>query len=314
MSDYILSEVWKNPTSMGGAWGGLNQPTAGARFEQTLPKGDQPFQLYTLPTPNGIKATIMLEELKELGVTQAGYDAYRIKIGDGDQFGSDFVSINPNSKIPAMMDYSEDQPVRVFESANILLYLAEKFGKLIPTDHAKRTEVLNWLFWQTGAAPFLGGGFGHFFHYAPEKIEYAINRFAMEAKRQLDLLDKELATKPYIAGDEYTIADIAIWSWYGRLAQDKIWDKAGIFLDVKEYKHLQAWTEKLPTVQRLNVDLKSTIKISNFYNGLPRLTVFLLFHDIIEAKSQGDIHDCISSYFRKNQSLRHYYYSPPPKT
>lgn len=232
MSDYILPEVWENPTSMGGAWGGLNQPTAGARFEQTLPKGDQPFQLYTLPTP----------------------------IGDGDQFGSDFVSINPNSKIPAMMDYSEDQPIRVFESANILLYLAEKFGKLIPTDHAKRTEVLNWLFWQTGAAPFLGGGFGHFFHYAPEKIEYAINRFAMEAKRQLDLLDKELATKPYIAGDEYTIADIAIWSWYGRLAQDKIWDKAGIFLDVKEYKHLQAWTEKIadrPAVKRgLEVDYK----------------------------------------------------------
>ena len=231
MSDYILPEVWENPTSMGGTWGGLNQPTAGARFEQTLPKGDQPFQLYTFPTPNGIKATIMLEELKELGVTQAGYDAY-----------------------------SEDQPVRVFESANILLYLAEKFGKLIPTDHTKRTEVLNWLFWQTGAAPFLGGGFGHFFHYAPEKIEYAVNRFAMEAKRQLDLLDKELATKPYISGDEYTIADIAIWSWYGRLAQDKIWDKAGIFLDVKEYKHLQAWTEKIanrPAVKRgLEVEYK----------------------------------------------------------
>ena len=199
MSDYQLPEVWEAPSQMGGAWGGLNQPTAGARFEQSLPKGDQPFQLYTLPTPNGIKATIMLEELKELGV-DAGYDAYRIKIGDGDQFGSDFVAINPNSKIPAMLDQSGDQAIRVFESANILLYLAEKFGKLIPTDPAKRTEVLNWLFWQTGAAPFLGGGFGHFFHYAPEKIEYAINRFAMEAKRQLDLLDKELATKPYIAG------------------------------------------------------------------------------------------------------------------
>ena len=195
MSDYQLPEVWKAPSQMGGAWGGLNQPTAGARFEQTLPKGDQPFQLYTLPTPNGIKATIMLEELKELGV-DAGYDDYRIKIGEGDQFGSDFVAINPNSKIPAMLDRSGDQAIRVFESANILLYLAEKFGKLIPTDPVKRTEVLNWLFWQTGAAPFLGGGFGHFFHYAPEKIEYAINRFAMEAKRHLDLLDKELATKP----------------------------------------------------------------------------------------------------------------------
>ena len=210
MSDYQLPEVWKAPSQMGGAWGGLNQPTAGARFEQTLPKGDQPFQLYTLPTPNGIKATIMLEELKELGV-DAGYDAYRIKIGEGDQFGSDFVAINPNSKIPAMLDQ-------------------------------------------------LGGGFGHFFHYAPEKIEYAINRFAMEAKRQLDLLDKELAAKPYIAGDDYTIADIAIWSWYGRLAQDKVWDRAGIFLDVKEYKHLQAWTEKVanrPAVKRgLEVDYK----------------------------------------------------------
>ena len=247
---------------MGGAWGGLNQPTAGARFEQTLPKGDQPFQLYTLPTPNGIKVTIMLEELKVLGL-DAGYDAYRIKIGDGDQFGSDFVAINPNSKIPAMLDQSGDQAIRVFESANILLHLAEKFGQLIPTDPAKRTEVLNWLFWQTGAAPFLGGGFGHFFHYAPEKIEYAINRFAREAKRHLDLLDKELATKPYIAGDDYTIADIAIWSWYGRLAQYKVWDRAGIFLDVKEYKHLQAWTEKIanrPAVQRgLEVEYKEIV-------------------------------------------------------
>ena len=259
MSDYQLPEVWEAPSQMGGTWGGLNQPTAGARFEQTLPKGDQPFQLYTLPTPNGIKVTIMLEELKDLGV-EAGYDAFRIKIGEGDQFGSDFVAINPNSKIPAMLDQSGDQAIRVFESANILLYLAEKFGKLIPTDLANRTEVLNWLFWQTGAAPFLGGGFGHFFHYAPEKIEYAINRFAMEAKRQLDLLDKELATKPYIAGDDYTIADIAIWSWYGRLAQYKVWDRAGIFLNVKEYKHLQAWTEKIanrPAVKRgLKVEYK----------------------------------------------------------
>lgn len=253
MSEYQLPEIWENPPQMGGAWGGLNQPTAGARFEQDLPKGDKPFQLYTLPTPNGIKATIMLEELRELGIKEADYDAFRIKIGDGDQFGSDFVAMNPNSKIPAMLDLSGNQPIRVFESANILLYLAEKFGQLIPENHAERTEVLNWLFWQTGAAPFLGGGFGHFFHYAPEKIEYAINRFAMEAKRQLDLLDKELSKRAYIAGNEYTIADIAIWSWYGRLAQDKIWDRAGIFLDVKEYKYLQAWTEKIanrPAVKR----------------------------------------------------------------
>lgn len=253
MSQYKVPEIWENPANLGGAWGGLNQPTAGSRFEQTLPKGEKPFQLYSLSTPNGIKALIMFEELRELGIAEADYDAFRIKIGDGDQFGSDFVSINPNSKIPALLDLSGDKPVRVFESANILLYLAEKFDQFLPTDPADRNEVLNWLFWQTGAAPFLGGGFGHFFHYAPEKIEYAINRFAMEAKRQLDLLDKELATKPYIAGDSYSIADIAIWSWYGRLAQDKIWDKAGHCLNVGEYQNLQAWTAKIaqrPVVQR----------------------------------------------------------------
>lgn len=253
MSEYKLPEIWESPAAMGGAWGGLNQPTAGSRFEQTLPKGDKPFQLYSLSTPNGIKPLIMFEELRELGITGADYDAFRIKIGDGDQFGSDFVAINPNSKIPALLDLSGEKPVRIFESANILLYLAEKFNHFLPSDPAERNEVLNWIFWQTGAAPFLGGGFGHFFHYAPEKIEYAINRFAMEAKRQLDLLDKELATKPYIAGDTYSIADIAIWSWYGRLAQDKIWDKAGIFLNVQEYKNLQAWTDKIaqrPAVQR----------------------------------------------------------------
>ncbi|MGE9835199.1 glutathione-dependent disulfide-bond oxidoreductase [Streptococcus orisratti] len=261
MSDYILPEVWEIPASMGGAWGSLNQPTAGSRFEQHLPKGDKPFQLYSLGTPNGIKATIMLEELKELGVEDTDYDLYKIDIGEGDQFGSDFVSINPNSKIPALLDQSGDQPVRIFESASILLYLADKFGKLIPQDFEKRTEVLNWLFWSTGAAPFLGGGFGHFFHYAPEKIEYAINRFAMEAKRQLDLLDKELAQKTYITGDSYTIADIAIWSWYGRLAEDKIWERAGIFLNVKEYKNLQRWTAIIadrPAVKRgLKADYKS---------------------------------------------------------
>lgn len=203
----------------------------------------------------------MLEELKELGVEDTDYDLYKIDIGEGDQFGSDFVSINPNSKIPALLDQSGDQPIRVFESASILLYLADKFGKLIPQDFEKRTEVLNWLFWSTGAAPFLGGGFGHFFHYAPEKIEYAINRFAMEAKRQLDLLDKELAQKTYITGDSYTIADIAIWSWYGRLAEDKIWERAGIFLNVKEYKNLQRWTAIIadrPAVKRgLKADYKS---------------------------------------------------------
>lgn len=252
MSDYKLPKIWTNPQKMGGAWGNLNQPIAGARFKQTLPKGENPFQVYSLGTPNGIKVTIMLEELKELGLT-ANYDLFKIKIGEGDQFGSDFVALNPNSKIPVMLDQSTTESIRVFESPSILLYLADKFEKFIPKDFAKRTEVMNWLFWQTGAAPFLGGGFGHFFHYAPEKIEYPINRFAMEAKRQLDLLDKELANKTYITGAEYTIADIAIWSWYGRLAQDRLWDKAGIFLNVKEYKNLQRWTELIanrPAVQR----------------------------------------------------------------
>ncbi|MFS1663856.1 glutathione-dependent disulfide-bond oxidoreductase [Streptococcus sp. zg-JUN1979] len=265
MTDYSIPQEWSAPDTMGGAWGGLNQASAGSRFEQTLPVGDKPFQVYSLGTPNGIKVAIMLEELRQLGIKEADYDLYRIDISQGDQFGSDFVAINPNSKIPAMLDQSTDEPVRVFESANILLYLAEKFEQFIPDNHKKRTEVLNWLFWQTGAAPLLGGGFGHFFHYAPTAIEYAIDRFAMEAKRQLDLLDKELATKAYIAGDDYTIADMAIWGWYGRLAQDKIWDKAGIFLDVKSYRHIQAWTEKIaerPAVKRaLSVDYQPiTIK------------------------------------------------------
>lgn len=261
MSDYTLPEVWENPSSMGGAWGTLNQPTAGSRFEQQLPVGSNPIQVYSLGTPNGVKVTILLEELKELGFGQANYDLFKISISEGDQFGSDFVHLNPNSKIPALLDKSGDQDVRVFESASILLYLADKFQCFIPADFAKRTEVLNWLFWSTGAAPFLGGGFGHFFHYAPEKIEYPINRFAMEAKRQLDLLDKELAKKAYIAGEEYSIADIAIWSWYGQLAQDKLWKNATAFLNLKEYKYLQAWTQKIaqrPAVQRgLTVEHKA---------------------------------------------------------
>lgn len=253
MTEYQLPKIWEDPTNLGGAWGSLNQPTAGARFEQTLPVGNKPLQVYSLGTPNGVKVTIMLEELKELGIKEADYDLFKIDIGQGEQFGSDFVAINPNSKIPALLDQSGKQAVSVFESASILLYLAEKFGQLLPTEQAKRTEVLNWLFWSTGAAPFLGGGFGHFFHYAPEKLEYPINRFAMEAKRQLDLLDKELAKREYIAGTEYTIADIAVWSWYGQLAQDHIWPHAGEFLNVKEYKNLQAWTDKIaqrPAVQR----------------------------------------------------------------
>lgn len=250
---YQLPKVWSAADSDQGKFSGINQPTAGARFEQKLPVGKEPFQLYSLGTPNGVKVTIMLEELLEAGVTEAAYDLYKISIMDGEQFGSDFVKINPNSKIPALLDQSADKPIPVFESANILLYLAEKFGKLIPSDLASRTEVLNWLFWQTGAAPFLGGGFGHFFNYAPEKLEYPINRFTMEAKRQLDLLDKELAKKAYIAGDDYSIADIAIWSWYGQLVQGKLYTGAAEFLDVTSYKHLVAWAEKIaarPAVQR----------------------------------------------------------------
>ena len=250
---YQLPKVWSAADSDQGKFSGINQPTAGVRFEQRLPVGKEPFQLYSLGTPNGVKVTIMLEELLAAGVTEATYDLYKISIMDGDQFGSDFVKINPNSKIPALLDQSADKPIRVFESANILLYLAEKFGKLITSDLAGRTEVLNWLFWQTGAAPFLGGGFGHFFNYAPEKLEYPINRFTMEAKRQLDLLDKELAKKAYIAGEDYSIADIAIWSWYGQLVQDKLYPGAAEFLDAASYKHLSAWAEKIaarPAVQR----------------------------------------------------------------
>ena len=256
-SNYIPPQVWQ--------WTGektdLNQPTSGARYEHTLPVGKHPHQLYSLATPNGQKVTILLEELLALGHQDAEYDAWLIKIGEGQQFGSGFVEANPNSKIPILLDQSESEAVSVFESANILLYLAEKFGHFLPTDSSQRTAVFNWLFSSAGAAPFLGGGFGHFFHYAPEKIEYPINRFAMEAKRQLDLLDKELAKRAYIAGDEYSIADIAIWSWYGQLAQDQLWPRAGQFLNVQEYKNLQAWTEKIaqrPAVKRgLAVEYKS---------------------------------------------------------
>lgn len=255
MSEYQVPKVWeweKDEKSEKG-----NQPVAGSRFEQTLPVGDAPLQLYSLGTPNGMKVTILLEELKEAGLDVA-YDLYKINIGDGDQFGSDFVAINPNSKIPAMMDYSTEKPKRVFESVAILLYLAEKYEKFLPKDAAERTEVMNWLFWQTGAAPFVGGGFGHFYHYAPFAQEYPINRYAMETKRQLDVLDRELANKEYIAGDEYTIADMAIWPWYGRLIQGELYGDADVFLDVKEYKNLQAWADKIAkrkgVVNGINVD------------------------------------------------------------
>ncbi|PRY82939.1 glutathione-dependent disulfide-bond oxidoreductase [Alkalibacterium olivapovliticus] len=251
MSNYEVPNVWEWNQDEKNQFG--NQPVAGSRFEQKLPVGEHPLQVYSLGTPNGQKVAIMLEELKDAGVEDAKYDLYLINIGDGDQFGSDFVNINPNSKIPAMMDHSQDKPVRVFESVNILLYLAEKFGQFIPTALAEKTELMNWLFWQTGAAPYVGGGFGHFYHYAPTNQEYPINRFTMETKRQLDLLDRHLADKDYINGDEYTIADMAIWPWYGRLVQGALYGNAAEFLKADEYTHLKKWAERIgerPAVKR----------------------------------------------------------------
>lgn len=243
MSDYELPKVWEWENENDDISG--NRPTAGSRFEQELPVGDAPFQLYSLGTPNGIKATIMFEELKELGVNGADYDVYKIHIGEGDQFGSDFVEINPNSKIPALVDQSQDPSLRIFESASILLYLAEKFGQLLPTDVHGRTETINWLFWQIGSAPYVGGGFGHFFSYAPEPMKYPIDRFTMETKRQLDLLDQTLAERSYIAGDTYTIADIAIWSWYGRLVLGDLYEGSAEFLNAGEYTHLLEWANRI---------------------------------------------------------------------
>ncbi|WP_110657212.1 glutathione-dependent disulfide-bond oxidoreductase [Salinicola halimionae] len=250
MSDYTPPKVWE-PKESGGKFASINRPVAGSTHEKTLPVGKHPFQLYSLATPNGVKATVMLEELLALG-KDAEYDAWLIKIGDGDQFGSGFVEVNPNSKIPALMDHSADKPIRVFESGSILLHLAEKFGAFVPTDPAKRVETMSWLFWQMGSAPYLGGGFGHFYAYAPEKIEYAIDRFTMEAKRQLDVLDRRLAESRYLGGDEYTIADIATWSWYGQLALGRLYEAAE-FLDVESYENVQRWAKEIdarPAVQR----------------------------------------------------------------
>ncbi|WP_414932479.1 glutathione-dependent disulfide-bond oxidoreductase [Vibrio europaeus] len=243
-NQYVPPKVWKMDDENGGQWASINRPDSGARHEKALPVGQHPIQLHSMGTPNGQKVTIMLEELLALGVTEAEYDAYLIKIGEGDQFGSGFVEINPNSKIPALVDQSGDAPINVFESGNILLYLAEKFGHFLPTDIAAKTQVMNWLFWLQGSAPYLGGGFGHFYAYAPEKFEYPINRFAMEAKRQLDVLDKQLANNTFIAGEEYTIADIAIWPWYGNLVLGKTYDAAE-FLDVDSYKNLKRWAEQV---------------------------------------------------------------------
>ncbi|OHC95993.1 MAG: glutathione-dependent disulfide-bond oxidoreductase [Sphingomonadales bacterium RIFCSPLOWO2_12_FULL_63_15] len=249
---YTPPRIWTWDKDNGGAFANINRPIAGATHDKALPVGEHKLQLYSLATPNGQKVTIMLEELLEAGFTAADYDAWLIKIGDGDQFSSGFVAVNPNSKIPALMDHSVSPPQRVFESGAILLYLAEKFGAFLPTDPAKRTAALSWLFWQMGAGPLLGGGFGHFYAYAPEKYEYPINRYTMEVKRQLDVLDRHLADSAYMAGDEYSIADIAIWPWYGGLVLGRAYEAAE-FLDVASYTHVVRWAQQIdarPAVTR----------------------------------------------------------------
>ena len=251
-SDYTPPKVWTWNKASGGRFANINRPIAGPTQEKELPVGRHPFQLYSLGTPNGQKITIMFEELLALGQKGAEYDAWLIRIGEGEQFGSGFVAVNPNSKIPALMDRSGPKPIRIFESGAMLLYLAEKFGALLPKDIAGRAECLSWLFWQMGSAPYLGGGFGHFYAYAPSKIEYAIDRFAMETKRQLDVLDRRLGESTYLAGDDYTIADIAVWPWYGGLAKGLLYG-SGEFLSVQDYKNVQRWADLIgsrPAVKR----------------------------------------------------------------
>jgi len=252
MSKYTPPKVWTFNTESGGQFANINKPTAGAQKERALPVGKHPLQLYSLATPNGVKVTILLEELLALGHEGAEYDAYLIRINEGEQFGSDFVAINPNSKIPALLDHSTSPPTRVFESGAILIYVAEKFGAFIPQDSSARAECLSWLMWQMGAGPFLGGGFGHFYAYAPEKWEYPINRYAMEVKRQLDLLDKNLADRAYLCGDEYNISDMAVYPWYGAAVLHNIYDAAE-FLDVTSYKNVVRWAKEIeerPAVKR----------------------------------------------------------------
>lgn len=243
-STYTPPTVWKWDADSGGQWASINRPVSGPTHEKELPVGKHPLQLYSLATPNGVKVTVMLEELLAKGFDGAEYDAYLINIGEGDQFGSGFVDINPNSKIPALMDLSTETPTRVFESGSILLYLAEKFGAFLPGDHAGRTQCINWLFWQMGSAPYLGGGFGHFYSYAPVKIEYCIDRFTMETKRQMDVLDKHLAENQYMCGDDYTIADMAIWPWYGGVAMNNVY-QAAEFLEADSYTHLMRWAKQI---------------------------------------------------------------------
>lgn len=259
MTETMLTDVWKWSNPNGERTG--NRPSAGSRFDLELPKGDKSLQVYSLGTPNGQKVTIMLEELKALGISEADYDLFKIDIGQGDQFGSGFVELNPNSKIPAMVDYSSGQALRIFESGSIVLYLAEKFKAFLPEDLAHRTECLNWVFWQVGGAPFVGGGFGHFFVYAPEKIDYPINRYTMETKRLLDVLNQHLADKEFICGSDYTIADIMNWPWFGRLALDDLYAGSYQFLDMEAYPHVIDWAKRIasrPGVQAgLAVDYRS---------------------------------------------------------
>lgn len=252
-TDYTPPRVWTWENENGGQFAKINRPIAGPTHDKDLPVGKHPIQLYSLATPNGVKVTVMLEELLAKGIPGAEYDAWLIRIGEGDQFGSGFVGINPNSKIPALVDHSTPAPTRVFESGAILLYLAEKFRAFLPTDHRARTECLSWLFWQMGSAPYLGGGFGHFYHYAPVKIDYAVDRFTMETKRQLDVLDRHLAGAEFMAGAEYTIADMAIWAWYGQLVLGRLYGEAATFLDAQSYSHVQRWAQAIdarPAVRR----------------------------------------------------------------
>ena len=281
---YTPPSVWKWEAENGGTFANINRPIAGTTHNKPLPVGKHPLQLYSLATPNGVKVTVMLEELLAGGVAGAEYDAWLIKIRDGDQFSSGFVEVNPNSKIPALMDHSTSPAIRVFESGNILLYLAEKFGRLLPDEPAKRTECLSWLFWQMGSAPYLGGGFGHFYAYAPSKIAYPIDRYTMETKRQLDVLNRQLADQSYIAGDEYSIADIAIWAWYGQLVLGRLYDAAE-FLDVTSYTHVTRWATE--------IDDRSAVKRGRMVNRISGAPQYQLHerHDAsdFDTKTQDKI-------------------------
>jgi len=265
MTEYTPPAVWTWNKENGGRFASINRPVAGPTHDKELPIGKHPFQLYSLATPNGVKVTVMFEELLALGHIGAEYDAWMISIGNGDQFGSGFVAVNPNSKIPALMDRSGPTPIRIFESGAILVHLAEKFGAFLPTEPAARAECLSWLFWQMGSAPYLGGGFGHFYAYAPVKIEYAIDRFAMEVKRQLDVLDRRLGESEYLGGKDYTIADMAVWPWYGALAKGLVYG-AGEFLEVDSYKNVQRWTDAIaarPAVKRGRMVNRATGELSS---------------------------------------------------